>query len=94
MRPELTGCIQLPTGTVKLELTPATQALIWRCHFSPLAFVFLSPSLALSLSFFSFCVPSSIHFGFHFVTKAESKTKHKREKNEMRHIAFMVNCFP
>lgn len=45
MRPELTGCIQLPTGTVKLELTPATQPLIWRCHFSPLAFVFLSLSL-------------------------------------------------
>lgn len=41
MRPELTGCIQLPTGTVKLDLTLATQALIWRCHFSLLAFVFL-----------------------------------------------------
>lgn len=39
MRPELTGCIQLPTGTVKLDLTLATQALIWRCHFffSPLS---------------------------------------------------------
>lgn len=48
MRPELTGCIQLPTGAVKLDLTPATQALIWRCHFSPLAFVFLSrPPAAL-----------------------------------------------
>lgn len=45
MRPELTGCIQLPTGAVKLDLTPATQALIWRCHFSSLAFVFLAPSL-------------------------------------------------
>lgn len=53
MRPELTGCIQLPTGTVKLELTPATQALIWRCHFfSLLAFVFLSPSSLLVLHFF------------------------------------------
>lgn len=55
MRPELTGCIQLPTGTVKLDLTPATQALIWRCHFSPLAFVFLSPSLVLSFFFLFFC---------------------------------------
>lgn len=57
MRPELTGCIQLPTGTVKLELTPATQALIWRCHFSPLAFVFpfsffFPFSLLLSYSFY------------------------------------------
>lgn len=43
MRPELTGCIQLPTGTVKLELTPATQALIWRCHF----FLFLLLSFSL-----------------------------------------------
>lgn len=45
MRPELSGCIQLPTGTVKLDLTPATQALMWRCHFSSPAFVFLAPSL-------------------------------------------------
>lgn len=69
MRPELTGCIQLPTGTVKLELTPATQALIWRCHFSPLAFVFLS----LSLSLPSYSVTSSIYYLFHFPTKPESK---------------------
>lgn len=61
MRPELTGCVRLPTGTVKLELTLATQALIWRCHFSPLAFVFLSlppsfllfsPSLSYGTSYF------------------------------------------
>lgn len=57
MRPELTGCIQLPTGTVKLELTPATQALIWRCHFSPLAFVFLSPSLFFSLPLLTQSLP-------------------------------------
>lgn len=44
MRPELTGCFQLPTGTVKLDLTLATQALIWRCHFSSL--FCLPPSLA------------------------------------------------
>lgn len=47
MRPELTGCIQLPTGTVKLDLTLATQALIWRCHF------FFSP-LSSSLPLFLF----------------------------------------
>lgn len=52
MRPELTGCIQLPTGAVKLDLTPATQALIWRCHFSPLAFVFLSRPPSLPPFFF------------------------------------------
>lgn len=50
MRPELTGCIQLPTGTVKLELTLATQALIWRCHFSPLVFLFNSFSFSLPLA--------------------------------------------
>lgn len=63
MRQELTGCIQLPTGTVKLELTLATQALIWRCHFSPLAFVFvfLSPSLfSLSLIFFLYSLRFSL----------------------------------
>lgn len=47
MRPELTGCIQLPTGTVKLDLTLATQALIWRCHFSSL---FCLPPFFLSYS--------------------------------------------
>lgn len=47
MRPELTGCIQLPTGAVKLQLTPATQTLIWRCHFSLLAFVLLPSSIFL-----------------------------------------------
>ena len=60
MRPELTGCIQLPTGTVKLELTPATQALIWRCHFSPLPFVFCSLSFPISIFF-------SLFFLLHFL---------------------------
>lgn len=62
MRPELTGCIQLPTGAVKLELTLATQALIWRCHFSALVFFFSSSSsfspLSLSLAFCSSSVTS------------------------------------
>lgn len=82
MRPELTGCIQLPTGTVKLDLTPATQALIWRCHFSPLAFVFLPPSLphSVSPSFLSYSVHSSFHFSFHFLAQPESKTKPKTGK--------------
>lgn len=72
MRPELTGCIQLPTGTVKLELTPATQALIWRRHFSPFAFVFLSPSLILSLVFLR-----SVLYSLQILSKPESKTKQK-----------------
>lgn len=61
MRPELTGCFQLPTGTVKLDLTLATQALIWRCHFFP-SFVFLHPSFSLSHS-----VHPSIYPIFSFV---------------------------
>lgn len=86
MRPELTGCIQLPTGTVKLDLTPATQALIWRCHFSPLAFVFLYPSLILFLFFlFRSVFFSSIHNSFRFLAKPESKTKQKRGKNKKKH---------
>lgn len=56
MRPELTGCIQLPTGTVKLELTLATQGLIWRCHFSPLDFV-LHPLPSLLDAFFLLLIP-------------------------------------
>lgn len=73
MRPELTGCIQLPTGAVKLELTLATQALIWRCHFTPLAFVF--PSLFFSLSLFL-----SVHSTFHFLANPESEINREDKK--------------
>lgn len=68
MRPELTGCIQLPTGAVKLELTLATQALIWRCHFSLLVFF----SLFSSLPFSCFC--SSLVTSFHMKEKTSFNT--------------------
>lgn len=81
MRPELTGCIQLPTGTVKLDLTPATQALIWRCHFSPLAFVFLHPSLILFLFSFSlsFFPPFTTALAFWPSLKAKQCRKEGRK---------------
>ena len=77
MRPELTGCIRLPTGTVKLELTPATQALIWRCHFSPLAFVSVSLSLPPSLFLFLSHGTSSFYCSFCFLVKQRTTVEKK-----------------